>query len=403
MEEVVFSKRTYSYLLVLLFGLFGFSHFCFAKEREFEKAVWIMTVYGLDWPKAQDADSQKKELTEMLDKLKDHGFNRVYFQVRGRGDAFYESNNFPWSPFLSGELGKYPGYDPLEFVAEECKKRDITCEAALVNPFLISSESSWFSIDDYMEKLPENSKMKGHKDWIMSTDEDYHLLNPGISEVREMMAEECEYIAEKYKVGIHFNDFFYPYPDKVKIEGYDNEAYESYKQSLISEDNKVDDVDDSEDEDASKEMSIEDWRRNNVNKFIKLVSSKVRSKGQTLSASFFGVWKSDRDDKTLSSYYDLYIDSKKWLQKEWLDYIIPQVALNFGQNTSGFLQLTRWWADQAESRKTKLLIGLSIYTYLAGDLKEYIEFLKQLNDVRGFAAFRFEFLNKMFEEGMWKN
>lgn len=385
----MFSKRTYSYLLVLLLELFSFSHFCFAKEREFEKAVWIMTVYGLDWPRAEDADSQKKELTEMLDKIKDHGFNRVYFQVRGRGDAFYESNNFPWSHFLSGELGKDPGYDPLEFMAEECKKRDIICEAALVNPFLISSESSWLSIDDYMEKLPENSKMKGHKDWIMSTDEGYHLLNPGIPEVREMMAEECEYIAEKYKVGIHFDDFFYPYPDKIKIKEYDSETYENYKKSIMPENGG-----------DNKEMSIDDWRRDNVNKFIELVSSKVRAKGQTLSASFFGVWKSGRDDKTLSSYYDLYIDSKKWLQNEWLDYIIPQVALNFGKNTSSFLELTRWWANQAESKKTKLLIGLSIYAYLADEIKEHIEFLKKLNNVRGFTAFRFEFLNEMFEKGI---
>lgn len=394
----MFAKRTYSYLLVLLLGFFSFSHFCFAKKKKFEKAVWIMTVYGLDWPKAQDADSQKKELIEMLDKLKEHGFNRVYFQVRGRGDALYESNNFPWSSFLTGELGKDPGYDPLEFAVEECKKRGIICEAALVNPFLINSEKGLFDIDDYMDKLPENSKMKDHKDWIMSTDENYYLLNPGVPEVREMMAEECEYIAGKYGVGVHLNDFYYPYPDKVKNEGYDNEAYENYKKSLLSEDNEVDDEDDKEGEDANEEMSIEDWRRDNVNKFVKSVSSKVRSKGQTLSASFFGVWKSSREDKTLSSYYDLYIDSKKWLKNEWLDYIIPQVALNFGQNTSGFLQLTRWWEDQAESKKTKLLIGLSIYASFADGMKERIEFLKKLNNVRGFAVFRFESLNEIFEK-----
>ena len=346
-----------------------------------------MTVYGFDWPKAKDVDSQKKELIEMLDKLEKHGFNRVYFQVRGRGDAFYKSNNFPWSSFLTGKLGKDPGYDPLEFAIEECKKRGIICEAALVNPFLINSEKGSFDIDDYMDKLPENSKMKNRKDWIMSIDKNYYLLNPGIPEVREMMAEECEYIAEKYKVGIHFNDFFYPYPDNVKNKEYDNEVYEDYKRSITPDDSE-----------NSEEMSIDDWRRDNINKFIELVSSKVRAKGQTLGASFFGVWESSREDKTLSSYDDLYIDSKKWLENEWLDYIIPQVALNFGQNTVRFLQLTGWWEDQARSKKTKLLIGLSIYASFADEIKEHIEFLKKLNNVRGFAVFRFEFLNEMFEK-----
>ena len=361
-----------------------------------------MTVYGLDWPKARDVESQKEELIEMLDKLNEHGFNRVYFQVRGRGDAFYKSSNFPWSSFLTGELGKDPGYDPLEFAVEECKKRKIICEAALVNPFLINSEKGSFSIDDYMEKLPENSKMKGHKDWVMFTDENYCLLNPGIPEVREIIAEECEYIAEKYKVGVHFNDFFYPYPDNVKIEKYDGEAYENYKKNLSSADNEADDEDDNEyeDENASEEMSIEDWRRDNVNKFIKLVSSKVRAKGQTLSASFFGIWKSSREENTLSSYYDLYIDSKKWLKNEWLDYIIPQITLGMVRDTTTFLKVTRQWEDWAESKKTKLLIGLPTYVFIADDIKGHIEFLKKLNNVRGFAAFRFEFLNEMFEKGI---
>ncbi len=361
-----------------------------------------MTVYGLDWPKAQDADLQKKELTEILDKVKKHKFNRVYFQVRGRGDAFYKSNNFPWSSFLTGELGKDPGYDPLEFAAEECKKRGIICEAALVNPFLINSEKGSFDIDDYMDKLPENSKMKGHKDWIMFTDENYCLLNPGIPEIREMMAEECEYIAEKYKVGIHFNDFFYPYPDNVKIEEYDSEAYENYKKNLSSEDNEVDDEDETkdedEDEDASEEISIEDWRRDNVNKFIESVSSKVRSKGQTLSASFIAVWKNNPEDKMLSSYYDLYIDSKRWLDNGWLDFVIPQINLGMVRDTTTFLRVTRQWADWAESKKTKLLIGFPTYKFLAKEINEHIEFLKKLNNVRGFAAFRFEFLNEMFEK-----
>ena len=100
--------------------------FCLAKINEKnEKAVWITTVCNLDWPKTISQESQKEELTDMLDNLEKHGFNRVYFQVRTRGEAFYESYNFSWSSFLTGELGKNPGYDPLRFMVDECAKRKI--------------------------------------------------------------------------------------------------------------------------------------------------------------------------------------------------------------------------------------------------------------------------------------
>ena len=366
--------------LVILLSLFLFIPiFCLAKINE--KAVWITTVYSLDWPKTKDVESQKKELTDMLNKLENHGFNRVYFQVRPRGDALYKSNNFAWSSFLTGELGKDPGYDPLKFMIDECANRKIVCEA-WINPFLLNNnKKKAFSVDNYMEKLPENSKMKGHKDWIMSTDKNYYLLNPGIPEVREMVAEECEYIAKNYKVAIHMDDYFYPYPEDVNIEDYDLETYKLYKEG---------------------DESIDDWRRDNTNKFVELVSSKVRNQGQTFSISPFGIWQNVEGTNGRSSYYDLYADSKLWLEKGWLDYIVPQIYWKIGYEIADFEILSRWWNDANKSRKAKLIIGMAFYKFTSDtdEIKKQIDMLEKLDNVDGFSAFRYEHLNKIFEKGI---
>ena len=378
-EEIMKFEQIYTFIVTLLSLIFAIPDFCLAKINE--KAVWITTVYSLDWPKKKDEGLQKKELTDMLDKLEEHGFNRVYFQVRPRGDAFYESENFSWSSFLTGELGKDPGYDPLKFMVDECAKRKIVCEA-WINPFLLNNnKKKEFSVDNYMEKLPENSRMKGHKDWIMSTDKNYYLLNPGIPEVREMVAEECEYIAKKYKVAIHMDDYFYPYLSDVKFENYDAEEYKLYNEN---------------------NMSIDDWRRDNINKFVELASSKVRNQGQTFSVSPFGVWQYVNGEEKRGSYYELYADSKLWLDEGWLDYIVPQIYWEIEHEKAKFGIISNWWNDANKSRKAKLIIGMAFFRFTSNtdEIKKQVDMLEKLENVDGFSAFRYEHLNEIFEKGI---
>src|SRR5258707_12960551 len=85
------------------------------------RAVWITTVNGLDWPppRSHDAGEQRESLRKIVESLYDAHFNTIFFQVRGRGDALYQSAYEPWSDILTGELGKNPGWDPLQFLIDE--------------------------------------------------------------------------------------------------------------------------------------------------------------------------------------------------------------------------------------------------------------------------------------------
>ena len=65
----------------------------FAQDNKKVSAVWIATVYNTDFPKVKNnADAQKKEFIDYLDKLKDLGINTVVVQVRPKSDALYKSN-----------------------------------------------------------------------------------------------------------------------------------------------------------------------------------------------------------------------------------------------------------------------------------------------------------------------
>lgn len=82
------------------------------------RAVWLTTVYGLDWPKKPATTeagrkAQQQDLCNILDRLADANFNTVFLQVRLRGDVIYRSAIEPASKTFSGKYGTMPGYDPL--------------------------------------------------------------------------------------------------------------------------------------------------------------------------------------------------------------------------------------------------------------------------------------------------
>ncbi|NVZ67341.1 family 10 glycosylhydrolase, partial [Pseudomonas gingeri] len=107
-------------------------------DKHHLRASWIATVANLDWPSrvsstiGDDAERirvQKNELVEQLDELVRLKMNAVFFQVKPFSDAFFRSALLPWSAWLSGTLGRDPGFDPLAFVVEQAHARNLELHA----------------------------------------------------------------------------------------------------------------------------------------------------------------------------------------------------------------------------------------------------------------------------------
>ena len=52
-------------------------------------------------------------MVAILDAAVEMKLNAIVLQVRPMCDALYASKLEPWSEYLTGKLGKDPGYDPL--------------------------------------------------------------------------------------------------------------------------------------------------------------------------------------------------------------------------------------------------------------------------------------------------
>ncbi|WP_317854914.1 family 10 glycosylhydrolase [Chakrabartyella piscis] len=296
------------------------------------RGAWISTVYSADFPSTiNDATAQKAEFTEKIDALQDLGINAVVVQVRPKSDAFYDSDINPWSSVLTGEQGKYPGYDPMEYMIEEAHDRGMEFHAWL-NPYRITTSGTDLST------LSSDHPALAHPEWILTYNNALYY-DPSQKAVQEYIAETVAEIVENYDVdAIHFDDYFYPsnYP-----------------------------LPDGEDRDGS----VANQRREDINDMVELVSKTIKSIDSSVEfgISPMGVWKNSSSDSNGSDtrgsegYYTVFADATTWIANEWIDYIAPQIYWEQDNQYAPYEPLVSWWSDVVSGTDVTLYIGQGIY------------------------------------------
>ncbi len=339
-------------------------------NREF-RGVWVATVSNLDWPeRGATAESQKAALRSLFDKIKEANLNVVFFQIRSECDAFYKSSKEPWSRYLTGTQGKDPGYDPLAFAIDEAHKRGLELHAWL-NPFRVNVSPS--TAVSYASQHISNTK----QEWILNFPNGKKVLNPGLPEVREYVASVVKDVAENYDIdGIHFDDYFYPYPEG-DFKGISTEDAATFAQH------------------GSGFSNIKDWRRNNVNETIKLVKDQLKATKPEVrfGVSPFGIWKSGVPSgiSGMDAYNTIYADPINWLENQTVDYLTPQLYWAIG-GAQDYRKLLEWWSDKAFNASRHLYAGHAIYktTYSAEEVPNQIAITRanQQKNALGAVLFR---------------
>lgn len=342
------------------------------KEETYVKAVWI-TYYELSGFTQDNTEQEfKKQINKAFKELRSNGFNRVTVQVRPFADAFYKSEYFPVSAYCFKEQGSELIYDPLEIMVDSAHKYDLSIEAWL-NPYRVSSSTD-FSL------LSDDNKAVEWKDTdnLIVCDSGIYF-NPASDEVTELISNGVKEIVQNYEIdSVCFDDYFYPSTD----EEIDKSSYEAYKKN-------------------SGDLSLEDWRRENVNKMIKSVYSTVKSVKENVT---FGI--SPASDIE-NNYNSLYADVEKWCTQEgYVDYICPQIYFGFQNESQPFMKTTKSWTQMADCT---LYVALPLYKAekedeFAGDsgINEFIDnnnivarqviYLSKLSEVKGYYIFSYSSL-----------
>ena len=175
------------------------------RKREL-RAMWISSVVNIDWPSRTglSAADQQAEFLYWLDVAEQFRLNAVFVQVRPTADAFWPSPLEPWSQYLTGVQGQDPGYDPLAFIVAEAHRRNLELHA-WYNPYRVSMQA------DPAQLVPEHPA-RVHPEWIWAYGGKLYF-DPGLPEVQEHIQRAILHSVEHYDLdGVHFDDYFYPYP-----------------------------------------------------------------------------------------------------------------------------------------------------------------------------------------------
>ena len=348
-----------------------------APDREL-RAVWMASVLNIDYPSSPtpSAATLQADFRSQLYRLRQAGINTLYVQVRPAGDALYPSALAPWSEYLTGRQGKAPtdGFDPLAYIIETAHARGVEVHA-WVNPYRVAMNT------DSVARHPKHL-LSTHPEWI-HTYGGRQYLDPGLPAVRAHLGKVIDELVANYDLdGVHFDDYFYPYP-KAGEDFPDSLTFRQYGGS----------------------MARDYWRRENVNTFVAETHRRIKAAKPWVQfgVSPFGVWRNRAQDPArgsdtragATSYDDLHADALQWARAGTVDYLAPQLYWSMDYPAASHRTLANWWAQNTPAT-VNLYFGHAAYKVRDNadaawnDLQEIphqIAYTRQLPAVGGSAFF----------------
>lgn len=357
------------------------------------RAVWV-SAFTSDVTSFTNEAQYKREIISVLEVMEEYNMNAMIFHIRAKNDALYESKYNKWSQYYSTD----PSWDALPWIIEECHRRGIEFHAWL-NPYRVATSGS-----ANLETLSKNFKSTNpasNPDNLLNADTCV-ILNPGLPNVRDFLIRTCMEVIENYDVdAINFDDYFY-------AAGVDDaDTYAKYNPN---------------------NLSLADWRREQINLFIKGLSKEMREFNEKtgrrvqLGIAPSGIWRSGdgkvtydsegnaitNGSSTTSSFIHygghLFADTLKWINEEWIDYILPQTYWSIEHGSAGFPDLVDWWAKVVKHKNVNLYVSMGLYmrgesgasSWNTNDYEAYnqIMYSSKWDTVKGMSVYTFKNLKE---------
>jgi len=295
----------------------------------------------------------EKEVRFVIQETKKHGFNGIFFQVRGNGTVYFKSSYEPMDESIGGDTASW---DPLAVAIDECRKQGIEIHAYVnvypgwignkkpVNPKqLWYTHPEWFAVD----KNGEPSKLS----------DGYHVLSPGIPEVKQYLNDVFIELVKKYDVdGLHL-DYVRYYDPKYS---YDSISLARFNAQY----------------NTTPEKSLDEWnefRRQQVTDLVRMVYVNVHNiKPKVIvSAATWGNWK--------EGYNDYFQDAHGWLAQGIIDFVCPMTYTHDAQLYEADIQ------DQmANTHGRYIFPGVGIFTMKNGQtLQDIMDVVPQYPNLDG--------------------
>jgi uncharacterized lipoprotein YddW (UPF0748 family) len=317
------------------------------------RALWVV----------RTSMTSPESVIQMVRRAKEAGFTDLIVQVRGRGDAYYDSR---WEPRAMALAGADENFDPLGLTIEQAHAAGLKVHA-WVNAFLVADSKELPTAKDHIIwKHPDwlavpkqlgfdlyrgNPKAPNYFERILSlaqsSSEELEglYLSPAHPAVKEQLYGVWIDILERYAVdGMHFDYIRYPNPQfdysRTSIERFRSElekvidARERERLAKIAEDDPLIYT-------SAYPDRYAQFQRDQVTDVVERIYTGVKARKPEVIVSA-AVWANDDD-----AYGQRFQDWKLWLRRGLLDVVCPMA---YSTNTDTF---SHQIADAVKSARTR--------------------------------------------------
>lgn len=368
-------KKILIIILVLFIGMYMF-YYMNKKEdnniiNNFEEDRYVFISYiDYSYLKGKDENILKEEINKMVLNIKENNFNGIILQVRAFSDAIYYSKIFSPSLHIVNNENDKLKLDMLDYFIKLSHENNIKL-IAWINPYRIRSNNDISSIsgNNIINKYLNTSSVE-IKNGI--------YFNPAKDEVLDLIINGVLEIVKNYDVdGILYDDYFYP------SKTCDLKDYELYKLN-------------------GGLKSLEDFRRDNINKLIRKTYEKIK---EVNSDVLFGISPSGNMN---NNYNAEYLDINYLIENKIVDFIMPQIYYGFDNTNLPFVNTVNSWSNLVKDTNIKFYVALALYKsgledkYAKTGINEWINnndiISKQIivsrntYNYEGFSIFRYDYL-----------
>lgn len=331
--------------------------------------------------------TSREKIDRMLDLSIEAGITDILVQVRGRGDALYQSLLVPTSSLL-----RTATFDPLAYVLEEGHRRGIRVHA-WVNVYVVWSPNQqttpaghliyehpeWFDQDYSRLDLAENGRH------ITGDPDEGYYLSPNHPEVSPYLLSVFRELAAKYPLdGLHLDYVRY----KGAPYGYNPEAVSRY-QSITGQnprkvvlnfrkmpDNPVY---------RSEKNKWDDSRRRAITQLVSSTHEMLREVRPNCVLSV--AVKPDM----IQAREKFYQEWDVWLAAGYVDWVIP---MNYSADLVEFARVIEVIYDNLpEKYRQRIIMGLALYNQKAPDAGDKMKYT-QITRFNGISLFSYNTLRE---------
>ncbi len=262
-----------------------------------------------------------EDVEAIVQKAAQANFNAVFLQVRGKADAYYQSNYEPWAAGLTvtgtltrTQLGQDPGWDPLQLAIDEAHAQGLQLHAWVnVYPAWLGESPPPSTTPEHMYNLFNELYGDNWVQWDgqgqpMRLNKDYLWASPGHEAVSERIVHVCQDIVTNHQVdGLHLDQVRYAGPDF----SHDPISEATFTQAQI----------------LDPDLTWADWQRAQVTHLVgQIYEQVVLSRPDVmLTAAVWPIYRDYWDWITNDGYDGYYQDSQGWMSEEVIDGIAPML------------------------------------------------------------------------------